>query len=68
MHRIVANLALMETEVVDRGQVPLDGGTAFGPAVGSKGVSMPRMLPLGHTARPHTFEFERVAGRLGHRR
>ena len=49
-HRTVANLALMDPEVVDGLEILLDGGTAFDPARGAKGVSILRALPHGHAA------------------
>ena len=49
-HRTVANLAPVEPEVVDGLEILLDGGIAFNPAKGSKGVSILRSLPHGHAA------------------
>ena len=49
-HKTVANLALMEPEVVDGLEILLDGGIAFDPARGTEGVSILRALPHGHAA------------------
>ena len=49
-HKTVANLALMEPELVDGLEILLNGGVAFDPAKGAKGISILRALPHGHAA------------------
>ena len=49
-HKTVANLALMEPEIVDGLEILLNGGIAFDPAKGHKGISILRALPHGHAA------------------
>ena len=49
-HKTVANLALMEPEIVDGLEILLNGGVAFDPAKGHKGISILRALPHGHAA------------------
>ena len=46
----VANLAPMEPGVVDGLEILLNGGIAFDPAKGAKGISILRALPHGHAA------------------
>ena len=43
-HKTVANLALMEPEIVDGFEVLLNGGIAFDPAKGAKGITILRAI------------------------